>query len=126
MSPNDRKVAATEASANAVMELQTACVTELVASMKSFGAAAGPVSKAFTDFVNVGLEASISAQTDVMKMAGDAFASNDPQAVIALPQQLLQVTVRQSMEHSIRNMQFAQALFAQLNQLIGKTGESET
>lgn len=126
MTSNDRTIAATEASASAVMELQTACVTELVASMKSFGSATGPVSKAFTDFVNVGLEASITAQKDAMQMAGDAFASADPQAVMALPQQLLQVTVRQSMEHSIRNMKLAQTLFAQINHLVGKTADSES
>lgn len=114
MTSNDKKTAAAATSANAMMEFQAACVDEMVNGMKRMSKAEMPVSKTIVDFVETGLESSIAAQKDMMRMATEAMSSKDPQAAMALPQQLLQKSMQHGMEHSIRNMQFAQSLFAQI------------
>jgi predicted methyltransferase len=123
MTSSDKKTAAAEMTANAMMDFQTTCVGEFVATMKRMGNAEGGVSKTFADFVDKGMEASIAAQKDVMRIATEALSSKDPQTAMALPQQLMQKTMQQSMEHSIRNMQFAQTLFAQIYHVAKPGGE---
>ncbi len=125
MSSIENKTDTAAPSANVVIELQAACVGELVNGMKRMGKAENALSKAIMDLVDSGFEASITAQKDAARMATEAMSSNDPQAAMALPQQLLQRSMQQGMEHSIRNLQFVQSLFAQIYRAAAGTAEPE-
>jgi len=125
MTAAENALSVSQAPSTVFREWQTAWVSEAVARMNRVFAAESEISKGIAQLVDASLEAAVSSQKDMSRLAGEVMANPDPIALVTLPQRFLEAAIRDGLANSVRNLQTAQTLLSQIYAATSNSGDGE-